>query len=70
MQGRSDTLDFYIGVSLERLHSLLKKQIVAGLCFDLRKEDGEVDITPIRQKAILITTLLIESANSALWSDI
>lgn len=65
-----DTLDFYIGVSLERLYSLLKKQIVAGLCFDLRKEDGEVDITPIRQKAILITTLLIESANSALWSDI
>ena len=55
-----DTLDFYIGVSLERLYSLLKKQIVAGLCFDLRKEDGEVDINPIRQKAILITTLLIE----------
>lgn len=55
-----DTLDFYIGVSLERLYGLLKKQIVAGLCFDLRKEDGEVDITPIRQKAILITTLLIE----------
>ncbi len=55
-----DTLDFYIGVSLERLYGLLKKQIVAGLCFDLRKEDGEVDINPIRQKAILITTLLIE----------
>lgn len=55
-----DTLDYYIGVSLERLYGLLKKQIVAGLCFDLRKEDGEVDINPIRQKAILITTLLIE----------
>lgn len=55
-----DTLDFYIGVSLEKLYSLLKKQIVAGLCFDLRKEDGEVNIAPIRDKASVIATLLIE----------
>ena len=55
-----DTLDFYIGVSLEKLYSLLKKQIIAGLCFDLRKEDGEVNIAPIREKASLIATLLIE----------
>ncbi|MBO7051631.1 MAG: serine acetyltransferase [Prevotella sp.] len=55
-----DTLDYYIGVSLENLYSKLKKQIVAGLCFDLRKEDGEVNIDPIREKAAFITTLLIE----------
>lgn len=55
-----ETLDYYIGVSLERLYALLKKQVVAGLCFDLRKEDGEVDIAPIREKAALITTVMIE----------
>ena len=55
-----DTLDYYIGVSLENLYSKLKKQVVAGLCFDLRKEDGEVNIDPIREKAAFITTLLIE----------
>ncbi len=55
-----DTLDYYIGVSLENLYSKLKKQVVAGLCFDLRKEDGEVNIEPIREKAAFITTLLIE----------
>ncbi|MBQ9236567.1 MAG: serine acetyltransferase [Prevotella sp.] len=55
-----DTLDYYIGVSLENLYSKLKKQVVAGLCFDLRKEDGEVNIDPIREKASFITALLIE----------
>lgn len=55
-----DTLDYYIGVSLENLYSKLKKQVVAGLCFDLRKEDGEVNIEPIRERAALITTLIIE----------
>lgn len=55
-----DTLDFYIGVSIEKLYSLLKKQIIAGFCFDLRKEDGEVNINPIREKASLIAVLLIE----------
>lgn len=35
-----DTLDFYIGVSLERLHSLLKKRIVAGLCYTMNTRRG------------------------------
>lgn len=53
-------LSFHIGVNIERLHSLLVSQIQAGLCFTIKKNNGEkedcneiadsADITTVAEK--------------------
>lgn len=48
------TLQYSIGVNLERFFRLLKKQVVAGLCFT-KCEDDEFDIAEIKRRAVEIT---------------
>ena len=51
-------MKYHIGVSIERMCRLLKKQIIAGLCFGM-KEDEEVSLCEIREKALEITEKLV-----------
>ena len=51
-------LKYHIGVSLERFCRILKKQIMAGLCFGMA-EDEEVRIDEIRKQAIEITEEIV-----------
>lgn len=39
----SRTLNYHLGVSLERLYNLLRKQILAGLCFDDKNNEDNKD---------------------------
>lgn len=48
-----DTLKYHIGVSLERFSRLLKKQVMAGLCFDTEEK---LSVEEMRAKAIEITS--------------
>ena len=51
-------LKYHIGVSLERFCRLLKKQVMAGLCFGIA-EDEEIRIDEIRAKAKEITKEIV-----------
>ncbi len=53
-----DSIKYHIGVSLERFCRLLKKQIMAGLCFGLTDED-EISVDEIRAKALEITEEIV-----------
>lgn len=53
-----DTIKYHIGVSLERFCRLLKKQVMAGLCFGLDKDDP-LCIEDVRGKALGITEELV-----------
>lgn len=53
-----DSIKYHIGVSLERFCRLLKKQIMAGLCFGLTDED-EISVDEIRAKALAITEEIV-----------
>ncbi len=49
-----DTIKYHVGVAVERFSRLLKKQVMAGLCFGLEK-DEEVSVCDVRAKAQDIT---------------
>ena len=51
-------LKYHVGVSLERFCRLLKKQVMAGLCFGIA-EDEEIFIDEIRNKATEITKEIV-----------
>lgn len=53
------SLKYHIGISLERFCRLLKKQVMAGLCFGIA-EDEEICIADIRAKAIEITDKIVQ----------
>lgn len=53
-----DTMKYHIGVALERFSRLLKKQIIAGLCFGI-EDDEQISIEEIRQKAKDITAEVV-----------
>lgn len=53
------TLKYTIGVSVERLHNLLIKQIAAGLCFTTKTKQGESN-EPFYKKAEEIATKLLQ----------
>lgn len=59
-----DTLQYHIGVSLERFCRVLKKQIMAGLAFDAEalelSADGSVDVEAMRNKATEIVGDVVE----------
>lgn len=49
-----DTIKYHVGVAVERFSRLLKKQVMAGLCFGLEK-DEKVSVCDVRAKAQDIT---------------
>lgn len=51
-------LKYHIGVSLERFCRLLKKQVMAGLCFGMSK-DEDIKIDEIRSRAVEITNEIV-----------
>lgn len=53
-----DTIKYHIGVAVERFSRLLKKQVVAGLCFFL-ETDEEVSVADVRAKAMAITQEMV-----------
>lgn len=53
-----DTIKYHIGVALERFSRLLKKQVMAGLCFCLDK-DAEFSVADVRAKAQEITCEIV-----------
>lgn len=53
-----DTIKYHVGVSLERFCRLLKKQIMAGMCFCLDK-DEVVSVNEVREKALAITEEIV-----------
>lgn len=53
-----DTIQYHIGVAVERFCRVLKKQIIAGLCFSLAKDD-DFNIEATRQKAQEITEEMV-----------
>ena len=53
-----DTMKYHIGVALERFSRLMKKQIIAGLCFGI-DDDEQISIEEIRQKAKDITAEVV-----------
>lgn len=53
-----DTIKYHVGVALERFCRLLKKQIMAGMCFCLGK-DEVVSVNEVREKALAITEEIV-----------
>lgn len=53
-----DTIKYHVGVALERFCRLLKKQIMAGICFVLDK-DETVSVDEVRGKALNITAEIV-----------
>lgn len=53
-----DTIKYHVGVALERFSRLLKKQVMAGLCFCLDK-DEEFSVADVRAKAQEITCEIV-----------
>ena len=53
-----DTIKYHIGVALERFSRLLKKQVMAGLCFCLDK-DAEFSVADVRAKSQEITCEIV-----------
>lgn len=51
-----ETIKYHVGVSVERFFRLLKKQVMAGLCFDA---DGETDVVAVRAKAVEISQEIV-----------
>lgn len=57
---RSQSLCYHIGVSMDRFARLLKKEILAGLCFAMDAEGVSYIVDDIRDKAYDITGELIK----------
>ncbi len=55
---KQQTIQYHIGVGIERLNKLLSHEILAGLCF-ASCDDNVKDCDDIRQKADLLSTQLI-----------
>lgn len=53
-----DTIKYHVGVALERFCRLLKKQIMAGMCFCLGN-DEVVSVNEVREKALAITEEIV-----------
>ncbi|MBQ0073878.1 MAG: serine acetyltransferase [Prevotella sp.] len=51
-----ETIKYHVGVSLERFYRLLKKQVMAGLCFDINEQQP---IEDVRAKAKEITEEIV-----------
>ena len=55
-----ETVRYHMGVAVERLQSLLKKQVIAGLCFiGSDEEQKELPLSEIRKQADEITAQVI-----------
>ncbi len=54
------SIDYHIGVSLERMFRLLKKQVMAGLCFAVDPKDDTFSVEDMRRKAKSITKAVME----------
>ena len=69
-----DTLAYHMGVDIERLQSLLKKQVLAGLCFvGSDNDEKELPVADIRGEAERITLQVIEklpALRSVLATDV
>ena len=57
---RVDSLKYHMGVNLEKFFRLLKKQIMAGLCFAIDPNDECFCVDETRKKAIEITNAVIK----------
>lgn len=53
-----DTIKYHVGVALERFSRLLKKQVMAGICFSMDKGD-EASVCDVRAKAVEITAEIV-----------
>lgn len=56
----AESIDYHMGVNLERLFRLLKKQVMAGLCFAVDPKDETFSVDAMRKKAVGITDAVIE----------
>ncbi|WP_291859903.1 serine O-acetyltransferase EpsC [Marinilabilia sp.] len=56
---RPGSINYYIGVNVEKLYDLLRQQIYAGLCFDCQHADRE-DLLLRKDRAAKITLKFIE----------
>ncbi len=56
---RPSSINYYIGVNVERLYDLLRQQIYAGLCFDCHHADRE-DLLLRKDRSAQITLRFIE----------
>lgn len=56
----SDSIKYHMGVNLERFFRLMKKQIMAGLCFAIDPNDECFCVDETRKKAIEITNAVIK----------
>lgn len=54
----AETIKYHIGVSLEQFYRLLKKQVMAGLCFGI-SDDEPVAVDDMRQRAIAVAKEMI-----------
>jgi serine O-acetyltransferase len=55
-----DSLKYHMGVNLEKFFRLLKKQVMAGLCFAIDPNDDCFCVDETRKKAIEITNAVIK----------
>ncbi|MBQ1650438.1 MAG: serine acetyltransferase, partial [Prevotella sp.] len=55
-----DSLKYHMGVNLEKFFRLLKKQVMAGLCFAIDPNDECFCVDETRKKAIEITNAVIK----------
>lgn len=53
------SLKYHIGVSLERFFRLLKKQVMAGLCFAVAPGEENFSVEEMRKKAVDITNAVV-----------
>ena len=57
---RVDSIKYHMGVSVERFFRLLKKQVMAGLCFTIDPDDESFSVCDMRMKAVNITCEVIK----------
>lgn len=53
-----DTIKYHVGVALERFCRLLKKQVMAGICFSMDRDEA-VSVSDVRAKAVEITAEIV-----------
>lgn len=53
------SMSYYLGVNIERLFRLLKKQVMAGLCFAVDPRDDTFSAEAMRRRAVEITDAVI-----------
>ena len=55
----TDSIAFHLGVNIEKLYRLLKKQVMAGLCFGITPCDDNFCIEETKKRAVAITSSVI-----------